>query len=214
MSSATPRGYQCAGVWPASRPWHRGQRLAVARWRLTLRPGLVGVQPSWVACGWGERSRLSRQRLDHTVPGTHRWASGCRADVRGPVTPRARHPGARRRVMGEDGRREAGTPASGASNPTKACRRRLTACARASLCAATAQTVSPRIGLGIGGMSQRSAALPEPKQAEGTRAWRQSRRRRAGADSADLQDLHGMVNSGWIEAQFPVGPHETHRQSA
>ena len=63
-------------------------------------------------------------------------------------------------------------------------------------------------------MSQRSAALPEPKQAEGTRAWRQSRQRREGADIADLQDLHGRVKSGLIEAQFPVGPHETHRQSA
>jgi hypothetical protein len=96
----------------------------------------------------------------------------------------------------------------------RACKRRLPASARASLCAATAQTVSPRIGLGIGGMSQRSAALPEPKQAEGTRAWRQSRRRREGADIADLQDLHGMGKSALIEAQFPVGPHETHRQSA
>ena len=45
-------------------------------------------------------------------------------------------------------------------------------------------------------------------------AAQQERRRREGADIADLQDLHGMVKSGLIEAQFPVGPHETHRQSA
>ena len=49
---------------------------------------------------------------------------------------------------------------------------------------------------------------------EGTRAWRQSGRRREGAESADPQDLHDVVQAAWPEVQFPVGPIMTHRQSA
>ncbi len=49
---------------------------------------------------------------------------------------------------------------------------------------------------------------------EGTRAWRQSGRRREGAESADPQDLHDVVKAAWPEVQFPVGPIMTHRQSA
>src|SRR5215467_9089354 len=49
---------------------------------------------------------------------------------------------------------------------------------------------------------------------EGTRAWRQSRKRREGAEIADLQDLHDVVRAAWPEAQFPVGSHIAYRQSA
>ena len=49
---------------------------------------------------------------------------------------------------------------------------------------------------------------------QGTRAWRQSGRRREGADRADPQDLHGRVKAVWPAVQCPVGRHEAHWQSA
>jgi hypothetical protein len=94
------------------------------------------------------------------------------------------------------------------------CRRRLPASARGSRCAATAQPVSPRNRERIWRVSSRSAAFPEPTQAKGTRAWRHSRWRREGADRADRQDLPGRVTAGGLDAQCPVGPHATQRQSA
>src|SRR5438093_12189581 len=49
---------------------------------------------------------------------------------------------------------------------------------------------------------------------EGTRAWRKSGRQREAAQTADPQDLEGMVKAVLLESQIPVGPIMTHRQSA
>jgi hypothetical protein len=81
-------------------------------------------------------------------------------------------------------------------------------------CAPQQLTPYPRgIGIGLGGYP-RGQPPYRSRKAEGTRAWRKSGRRREGADRADPQDLHGMVKAALLEAQCPVGPHETHRQSA
>src|SRR5713226_8692910 len=80
-------------------------------------------------------------------------------------------------------------------------------------CAVTVSNTLLATRIGFGGYPRGQPPYRMPK-GQGTRAWRQSGRRREGAESADPQDLHDVVKAALPEVQFPVGPIMTHRQSA
>ena len=157
VACAGPRWCRRARVWPVSRPRPPGDGRRVEGRRLPLRRGRVGgSSPAWGrASGAGCRGR---GRQPHRVPSSTRPATGGSARPAGraghgdatrppplSLAPRQppsltthrvwRHPTARMvpAWVAAVGHREARVPASGASNPTKACRRRLPASARASL---------------------------------------------------------------------------------
>jgi hypothetical protein len=72
------------------------------------------------------------------------------------------------------------------------------------------QCIPGGAGMGIGGMSHKSPALPHLERRWGTIAWRESRGHREGAEEAALQDLHVKVKPKLVKAQLLVGFIGTH----
>jgi hypothetical protein len=90
----------------------------------------------------------------------------------------------------------------------------LSATALEEVCAMTGNTVSPTQSAPDSEEVREVNRLTLHRKATGTIAWRQSDRRREGAEIAVSQDLHDKVKAGLPEAQFPVGSPRSHRYSA
>ena len=71
-------------------------------------------------------------------------------------------------------------------------------------CAVTTHNTLRVTRIGLGGNPRGQPPYLMPK-GEGTTAWRQSGRRREGAEIVVPQDLHGTVKAELLQAQFQVG---------
>src|SRR5712691_7414013 len=148
-----PRRMSVAGV-AAPPPGARSRHGHVAPLSCAMRgvasPALRGGFLLGPAAG-----RAARQRRAPAGPGKRRGASGCRAVVHGPPGGAASCGEGAPAGVASVGHREARAPASVSSNPTRVCRRRRTASARASLPLFAAPD------------AQRSAPTAEAPQREG-----------------------------------------------